>query len=840
MNQEINNEPVDRDSLASEYLDRLRYPPYPVQEEALLTWFACDQGMLVCAPTGTGKTLIAEAAIYEALRTGKKCYYTTPLIALTDQKLIEIQETAIRWGYPASSIGLVTGNRRVNPDAPVLIVVAEILLNRLMQSPDSFDSVSSVVMDEFHSFNDPERGIVWELSLGMLPRPTRIMLLSATIGNSVEFCSWLMRAHGRNMELVQSTDRKVPLQFEWVDDAYLDEHLERIAEGDEAKRRTPGLVFCFNRDQCWQLAEVLKGKKLIDKERQAILTKRLDAYDFTQGAGTKLKQVLIRGIGVHHAGLMPKYRRIVEQLFQEKLLSICVCTETLSAGINLPARSVILPSMVKGPWGKKKIVEPSSAQQIFGRAGRPQFDSQGFVYVLAHEDDVKYLRWKAQFDLIPEDTKDPGLLRARKALKKKMPTKRAGETYWTREQFEKLRQAPAAKLASKGLLPWRLLAYMLLNSSDVQPLRDLVGRRLLPSNEIPQAQRELNQMLVTLWSAGYVHLFPKPTPIANATSTKNSSGKDTSGKESSKAVPERKPWIAFSTQPSPNANSDEPSDVIDDEEEDVEIGNSVDGAEVRYELDTYRPDKAEPTDKLELLVQLRSVNPIFGLFMIEMLQHADEAERIQALESVLELPANISKLVGCPPPDIIPFGPLATNVLHPKLLELGLAGSSEIMGQWEKKEEPDLEKLASETGGTSRTWNDKWEPPPPPALALAEKLRRLFNHEFPRVHDLYTRGVWVVGELLEFNCEFNKYILAKGFQKQEGLLFRHVLRFILLAEEISQIAPESTTEETWEKPWDALIERLTECCRQVDAESTDKLLQEDREATALLRSAAKK
>jgi len=834
MNAE-NNLPTDRDSLASEYLDRLLYPPYPVQEEALLTWFSCDQGLLVCAPTGTGKTLIAEAAIYEALRTGTKCYYTTPLIALTDQKLTEIQETAMRWGYPASSIGLVTGNRRVNPDAPVLVVVAEILLNRLMQDPESFSSVSSVVMDEFHSFNDPERGIVWELSLGMLPRHTRIMLLSATIGNSVEFCSWLMRAHGRNMDLVQSTERKVPLQFEYVDDAYLDEHLERIAEGDEAKRRTPGLVFCFNRDQCWQLAEVLKGKKLIDKERQAILTKRIESYDFTQGAGSKLKQVLIRGIGVHHAGLMPKYRRIVEQLFQEKLLSICVCTETLSAGINLPARSVILPSIVKGPWGKKKIVEPSSAQQIFGRAGRPQFDSQGFVYVLAHEDDVKYLRWKAQMEQIPEDTKDPGLLRARKALKKKMPTKRTGETYWTKEQFEKLRLAPAARLASKGLLPWRLLAYMLLNSPDVQPLRDLVGRRLLPSNEIPQAQRELNQMLVTLWSAGYVELSPKPTAL-----TAVPTAKDPSGKDKPKVEPERKPWIAFSPKTEPNASPESDDTIADDEEDDSLPAVSVDGAEVKYELDTYRPEKAEPTDKLGLLVNLRSVNPIFGLFMIDLLQHADEAERIQALESVLELPANISKLVACPPPDVLPFGPLATNVLHPKLLELGLAGSSELLGQWEKKEEPDLEKLASETGGTSRTWNDKWEPPPPPALALAEKMRRLFNHEFPRVHDLYTRGVWVVGELLEFNCEFNKYILAKGFQKQEGLLFRHVLRFILLAEEISQIAPESTTEETWEKPFDALIERLTECCRQVDAESTDKLLQDDREATALLRSALKK
>ncbi len=233
------------------------------------------------------------------------------------------------------------------------------------------------------------------------------------------------RSHGRNLELVQGTERKVPLQFEWVDDNYLDEHLEKIAEGDDAKRRTPGLVFCFNREQCWQVAELLKGKKLIDKERQAIITKRIDAFDFSQGAGPKLKQILIRGVGVHHAGIMPKYRRLVEQLFQEKLLSVTVCTETLSAGINLPARSVILPSLVKGPFGKKKMVEPSTAHQIFGRAGRPQFDAKGFVYVLAHEDDVKINRWRVQYDQIPEDTKDPNLIRAKKALKKKMPTRRS-------------------------------------------------------------------------------------------------------------------------------------------------------------------------------------------------------------------------------------------------------------------------------------------------------------------------------------------------------------------------------------------------------------------------------
>ena len=132
----------------------------------------------------------------------------------------------------------------------------------------------------------------------------------------------------------------------------------------------------------------------------------------------------MRGVGVHHAGVLPKYRRVVEELFQRKLLSMATCTETLSAGINLPARSVVVPSIMKGPPDKKKLLDPSTAHQIFGRAGRPQFDKEGHVYVLAHEDDVKIARWREKYDQIPEDTKDPGLMKAKKALKKKMPTRR--------------------------------------------------------------------------------------------------------------------------------------------------------------------------------------------------------------------------------------------------------------------------------------------------------------------------------------------------------------------------------------------------------------------------------
>lgn len=774
-----------RDELCSMYLDQLAYEPYPVQEEALLAWFTVEQGVLVCAPTGTGKTLIAEAALFEALHSGTSAYLTTPLIALTEQKFHEIQEAAVKWGFSKDDVGLVTGNRKVNPDARVLVVVAEILLNRLLH-PEGFDfrNVSAVVMDEFHTFNSPDRGIVWELSLALLPAHTRLLLLSATVGNSVDFIIWLARSHNRKLQLVQSTERKVPLRFYWIGDQLLNEQLEHMATGNDETRKTPALVFCFNRDQCWNVAEQLRGKSLLSDGQQKKLASALEEHDFTHGAGPKLKQILLRGVGVHHAGLLPKYRRVVEKLFQRKLLSVCVCTETLAAGINLPARSVLLTTLLKGPPGDKKIIDASSAHQMFGRAGRPQFDKEGFVYSLAHEDDVKIARWKEKHDTIPEDTKDPNLIKARKRILKKMPTRRKTEQYWNEEQFQKLVEAPPGKLASRGQLPWRLLAYLLQLSPEVERIRQVVSKRLMDDKRLAAGQKQLNRMLLTLWAGGFVKLEPEPPPPPEAKSA------ETPTESEPKEKP--KPGLLGS--------------LILEARAAAEVKDKKPGAKKAADEDSgpdeYQPKFARATPRLAQLLEFRSVNPVYGAFLLEHLGISDNEERIQALESVLELPGSMAKFVRVPRIQDLPPGKLATTRLDDELLKRGLVTPHDLS----VKDDPNL------------NWEERWTP------TLADKLRLLFESQYPGVKDLQIMPVWAAGELLSQGGDFNKYVTAKGLTRQEGMVFRHFLRLILLCNEFMQVCPLEADPAEWQGFLRDLSNQLTESCRAVDPESTDKAI----------------
>lgn len=726
-----------RSQLTDQYLAQLPYAPYPVQEDALLAWFTTDQGVLVCAPTGTGKTLIAQAALYEALHTGTVAYYTTPLIALTEQKFQEMQDCAERWGFSRQDVGLVTGNRRVNPEARVLIVVAEILLNRLLH-PQAFDfeRVSAVVMDEFHSFADPERGIVWELTLSLLPRQARLLLLSATVGNAMEFVHWLERCHGRKVELVEGRERKVPLSYHWIGDEFLGDHLVEMAKGDPAARRTPALVFCFNRDECWSYAEQFKGLKLLNEDQRGQLLQEVHRLDWTQGVGPKLKQILQRGVGVHHAGMLPKYRRVVESLFERKLLSVVLCTETLAAGINLPARSVVLSSLVKGPFGKQKLVDASTAQQIFGRAGRPQYDDRGYVYALAHDDDVKIGRWKEKYDAIPENTKDPGLLRAKKDLKRKKPSRREHQLYWNEAQFKQLQGAPPGRLYSKGFLPWRLLAYLLTISPDVSKVRGVIRKRLLDPPRIAAQEKALDQMLVTLARAGFAVIEPDPRA------------------------------------------SEEPVVI----------------------------EQAHATPELAKLFVFRGVHPLYAVFALSRMAQADPTERLQLLESMLELPRPILRHVRVPRD--LPPGPLANEHLDAELVRKGLIAAKIVSSDDEEED--------AEPG-----WREEEEYPP----SLAEKLFLLYEFEYPEVTDARVQTIWCANELVRFGGDFNKYVQSRDLVKQEGIVFRHLLRLILLCGEFAQVCPPDTDPDAWRGELKDLSDQLTAACRSVDPASTDEIIE---------------
>ena len=804
---------ITREEIIFQYLDLLQHPPYPVQEQALFAWAECEQGVLLSAPTGTGKTLVAEAAVYEGLLSGTCVYYSTPLIALTDQKLLELQDTVVRWGFARESVGLVTGHRTVNPDAPIKVVVAEVLLNRLLH-PDAFDfkNVGAVVMDEFHNFSDPQRGIVWELSLSLLPPHIRVMLLSATVGAAAEFVNWMARSLDRRVTLVEGTERRVPLHFHWVGDELLPDYLEQIARGQETQRRTPALVFCFDREVCWATAEVLRGKDLFAEGQRKPLLDRLEDFDFKIGSGNKLRTMLARGIGIHHAGLLPRYRRVVETLFQEKLLPYCVCTETLAAGLNLPARSVILTTLVKGPRDKKKVIETGSAQQIFGRAGRPQFDSEGHVFAMAHEDDVKLARWKEKYDSIPEETKDPGLMKAKKALAKKKPTRPSNFVYWNAEQFAKLQTAAPAKLASKGSLSWRWLGFLLDASPDVEPIRQVIRRRLMPQPMIESEQKRLTKMLVTLSSMGVVTLDPPPPPswldaIKPANKPANASVDQAPPEDDSEEIDDAVPPPVITA--TPHVKPPTAAELMAK----LNMGFNAGATSVREIIKTaapepqpYEPVTATPTARLKDMMVFRAVHPLYGLYLMDYLARADKSELIQILESVLAIPGSVAKSVRVPLPDRLPPGPLSTEVIDPAILTAGLLTAEDLNPPADQSDiEPELRKYP---------------------VPLAQKVKLLFENEIDHAGGLFVTPCWAVGDLLERGGNFDQFIRSRELVKQEGIVFKHLLRMILLCDEFSQLTPKGTTSPDWELRLREISQVLTESCRAVDPQSTDEMLEE--------------
>lgn len=724
---------MTRDEICGKFLESIPFELYAYQEEALLGWFDSPGGVMVCAPTGMGKTLIAEAAVFEALHSRQRLYYTTPLIALTDQKFREIQGLAEKWGFSRDDIGLVTGNRKVNPDALVRVVVAEILLNHLI-SPEpglsDMSDVAGVVMDEFHNFNDLERGIVWELSLVLLPAHIRVLLLSATVGNPYEFSRWMRVEHGRDVKLVQSTERRVPLEFNWIGDKLLTEFLPEMVSDDDERCRVPALMFCFNRDECWEVAERLKGLPLVSNETKNRIDAELEPYkdDLAEGVGPKLRQMLIRGVGVHHAGVLPKHKEIVEALFARKLVPFVVCTETLAAGINLPARSVVLSTLMKGKHGEKKLIAPSVAHQIFGRAGRPQFDKNGYVFVLAHEDDARLVKWKKKYDQIPATTKDPGLLRARKELERKKPTRNKNEQYWTEGQLQTLLKAGPARLHSRSMIPYNVLIYMLTRTGTLNEVRSFLGKRFETAERIASFREQLEFMLNNMAGLGY-------------------------------------------------------------------LTRSEDGEHVTL------------NDAIHRLLVFRSVEPLYGAFLVEQLVRASTEEKVMALESVLDVPPPIVRRVGLPD---LPPGPLETQVLQPLLVQMGVV-LAKVPGEEEKE---------GDNGGDD-FWAMEEERPP----TFPEMLKIAFESRLVSPDPVRVQPKWIAGGLKENLGDFYKFVRGHDLVKQEGIILRHLLRLVILAGEFFTL--------TEDPDYQGISDAATAACQRVDARYTSRFLEQAAETRRL-------
>jgi hypothetical protein len=412
--------------------------PYPVQERAFGHIFAGDS-VLVTVPTGTGKTLMAKAAIYKALSLGQRAVYTTPLRALTEEKYREMCAD-----FGADQVGFATGDYKVNPTAPVQVVVAEILWNRIF-GDRVHAPADVVVMDEGHYFNDFERGYVWEQSIVGLDPRSQLVILSATVGHADRFCHWVELVRRIPMRLVESRDRKVPLYHE-----YREEYLIEVVRDLAAKGDVPAIVFVFGREQCFEYARLLKScRRFTSDEEKAQVEARCNQVLLDGGVSDELRALLLHGIGIHHAGVLPRYKQLVEELTLARLIKFVVSTETISAGINLPAKRVVFPSLRKYVRSKARLVDPAEFHQMAGRAGRPQFDTEGIAIVLAPEEVVQDMRKELKEAGKRGHLVDEARVRKSAYARARSEAQRRGDITWDQDSHAALVKGEPAELSSK-------------------------------------------------------------------------------------------------------------------------------------------------------------------------------------------------------------------------------------------------------------------------------------------------------------------------------------------------------------------------------------------------------
>lgn len=412
-------------------------PLYPHQEEALMHILAGNH-VIAATPTGSGKSMIALAAHFVSMAHGGRSYYTAPLKALVSEKFFDLVSL-----FGADNVGMITGDVSLNADAPIICCTAEILANQSLREGPSLDA-DMIVMDEFHFYGDRQRGWAWQVPLLELTSP-QVVAMSATLGDTSRFeRSWKERT-GRDVALVDDAKRPVPLEFEYVVDRLPDTVERLLGEG-----RWPVYIVHFSQRDAVTTAQSFDRTPLISAEKKRAISAQLAGVSFAKGFGQTLKSLLSQGIGVHHAGMLPRYRRLVERLTQAGLLPIVCGTDTLGVGINVPIRTVLMTSLVKYDGRRMRHLSAREFHQIAGRAGRAGFDTVGFVRVLAPEHEVEAARERARLSAAQEAARDAReAKRAAKKSAKKRKGPGAGEISWTRSTFDRLVNAAPEQLPSR-------------------------------------------------------------------------------------------------------------------------------------------------------------------------------------------------------------------------------------------------------------------------------------------------------------------------------------------------------------------------------------------------------
>jgi hypothetical protein len=434
-----------------DYVEGRRLQLYPAQESAILELFE-EKNVVLNTPTGSGKSLVATALHFQAIARGRRSIYTCPIKALVNEKFM-----ALCREFGPDNVGLSTGDASVNRDAPILCCTAEILANIALRE-GAAANVREVVMDEFHYYADRERGVAWQVPLLTLPQ-ARFLLMSATLGDTTFFEEELTRLNGRPTVAVSSTDRPVPLDY-----AYSELPLAKTLESLVAGGKAPVYVVHFTQLEAAQSAQDFTSINVCTREEKAALAGAIEGFKFSSPYGPDIKKWLRHGIGLHHAGLLPKYRVLIEQLAQKGLLKVICGTDTLGVGINVPIRTVLFTRLCKYDGQKTGILTARDFHQISGRAGRKGFDDRGWVVVQAPEHVIENLK------LAEKSARD-----GKKTVKRQPPEKNF--VNWDKKTFTRLIAAPPERLVSRFQVSHGMLLNVLSRDGDgCAAMQQLIAR----------------------------------------------------------------------------------------------------------------------------------------------------------------------------------------------------------------------------------------------------------------------------------------------------------------------------------------------------------------------------